>query len=156
MNIQNDVTRPLNIGSSALRSLCIQNNWFTAGTNEQYDKLFWAERHKASIAELALIVWTCSEDVPLLDIQTDLVRARVERDQQLMDWKLLVAEKIRRSFDTKLLCDPNDVDLYIEVNTPHIIEAVRRGNSDWDDDLDIIQSQVLPCHRGPRDLAYEE
>lgn len=28
-----------------LRNLCIKNNWFTCGTNEQYEKLFYANEY---------------------------------------------------------------------------------------------------------------
>lgn len=43
-----------------LRSLCIKNGWFTCGSNRQYEKLFYANEHGASIAEIATIIWLCS------------------------------------------------------------------------------------------------
>lgn len=43
-----------------LRSLCIKNNWFTEGTNKQYEKLFYANEHGCSIEEIATIIWLCS------------------------------------------------------------------------------------------------
>lgn len=45
-----------------LRSLCIHKNWFTCGTNEQYDKLFYANEMKCPIEEIATIIWLCSEE----------------------------------------------------------------------------------------------
>lgn len=49
------------ITNEALRSLCINNDWFTCGTNSQYDKLFYANEHFCPIEELATIIWLCSD-----------------------------------------------------------------------------------------------
>ena len=46
-----------------LRRICIENKWFTAGTIEQYDKLFEANRMGLSIEHLATIIWVCSDGV---------------------------------------------------------------------------------------------
>lgn len=45
-----------------LRSLCIRKNWFTCGTNRQYEKLFYANEHGCPIEEIATIIWLCSDD----------------------------------------------------------------------------------------------
>ncbi len=45
-----------------LRQLCIKNNWFTCGSCEQYEKMFYANEHGATIVELAAIIWVCSSD----------------------------------------------------------------------------------------------
>lgn len=47
--------------SDDLRLLCIKNNWFTCGSCEQYDKLFYANSHGATIEEIAAIIWVCSD-----------------------------------------------------------------------------------------------
>lgn len=44
-----------------LRALCIEHGWFTCGTNEQYDKLFYANTHGFSMEEIATIIWICSD-----------------------------------------------------------------------------------------------
>lgn len=44
-----------------LRSLCIRKDYFTCGTNEQYEKLFYANRHGCPIEEIATIIWLCSD-----------------------------------------------------------------------------------------------
>lgn len=44
-----------------LRSLCIRKNWFTCGTNEQYQKLFYANENGCSLEEIATIIWLCSD-----------------------------------------------------------------------------------------------
>lgn len=51
-----------------LRKLCIENDWFTCGTNEQYEKLFTAYYENAPIEEIATIIWVCSEDCFRRDI----------------------------------------------------------------------------------------
>lgn len=45
-----------------LRSLCIQNDWFTCGTISQYDKLFYANENGYPIEEIATIIWLCSDE----------------------------------------------------------------------------------------------
>lgn len=44
-----------------LRALCIEHGWFTCGTNEQYDKLFYANANGFSMEEIATIIWICSD-----------------------------------------------------------------------------------------------
>ena len=45
-----------------LRSLCIKNDWFTCGTCRQYEKLFQANEERASLDEIATIIWICSDE----------------------------------------------------------------------------------------------
>lgn len=44
-----------------LRELCIKHNWFTCGSCEQYDKMFYANENGYSLEEIATIIWLCSE-----------------------------------------------------------------------------------------------
>lgn len=61
----------------ALRQLCIKNNWFTCGSNEQYEKLFYANENGCPIKELATIIWLCSdEEVRRIDVLAVLKEAR--------------------------------------------------------------------------------
>lgn len=50
------------ISNENLRNLCIKNNWFTAGSNEQYAKLFYANDMGCSLEELVTIIWLCSDE----------------------------------------------------------------------------------------------
>lgn len=50
------------MSNHALRKLCIENNWFTFGDNDQYNKLFKLNKQGASVEELALVIWLCSDD----------------------------------------------------------------------------------------------
>ena len=103
-----------------LRSLCIKNNWFTEGSNEQYEKLFYANENGCPIEQIATIIWVCSDsDVWCRrDILDELKNARVNF------WKLMFGVKdetqIYKVYDvfgtiheasfiqlTDLLCDPD-------------------------------------------------
>lgn len=59
-----------------LRQLCIDNDWFTCGTVEQYDKLFYANENGCPIEEIATIIWLCSDEdcrrLDVLDILTEI------------------------------------------------------------------------------------
>lgn len=50
------------ITTTELWCLCNEKNWFTGGTNEQYDKLFDLNREGASLDDLALVIWICTPD----------------------------------------------------------------------------------------------
>ena len=58
-----------------LRQLCIAHDWFTCGTIEQYEKLFYANENGCPIEEIATIIWLCSDEncrrVDVLDILTE-------------------------------------------------------------------------------------
>ena len=53
-----------------LRELCIKNDWFNAGSNSQYDKMFAlaedlvknATDRTTAIHRLADIIWVCTDD----------------------------------------------------------------------------------------------
>lgn len=53
--------RILTIGSEDLRQLCIRHQWFTDGSNSQYEKLFYALSMKAPFEEIVTIIWVCSD-----------------------------------------------------------------------------------------------
>lgn len=61
-----------------LRAICVKNDWFNAGTNSQYDKLFDMNRAGEPIETLALIIWTCTDG-------TESVREIAERLNELFD-----------------------------------------------------------------------
>lgn len=45
-----------------LRGLCIEKDWFTGGTCEQYERMFQALEDGASVEDLATMIWMCSTD----------------------------------------------------------------------------------------------
>ena len=60
-----------------LRELCIKNEWFTCGTNAQYDKLFQENKNESPIEEIALIIWLCSDEhFTRGEIISELLKAR--------------------------------------------------------------------------------
>ncbi len=63
-----------------LRNLCIRNNWFTCGSNRQYDKLFEmnADPGGYSDFDIELAIWVCSDNVIHDDIWAGLRRANDE------------------------------------------------------------------------------
>lgn len=61
-----------------LRELCIAHNWFTGGTVEQYNKLFYANEHGYPIEEIATIIWLCTDDYSRRDILSILTDERRE------------------------------------------------------------------------------
>lgn len=68
--------------SEELRSLCIKNNWFTCGTNRQYEKLFYANENGCPIEEIATIIWLCSnEEHCRKDILDELQKAKTNYKQ---------------------------------------------------------------------------
>ena len=64
-----------------LRQLCIDNDWFTCGTCEQYEKLFYANENGCPIEEIATIIWLCSDEncrrLDVLDILVDIHKLHV-------------------------------------------------------------------------------
>lgn len=67
-----------------LRSLCIKNNWFTCGSNRQYEKLFYANEMGCPIEEIATIIWLCSdEDYRRTDVLDELKKAQTEYENNL-------------------------------------------------------------------------
>lgn len=68
-----------------LRSLCIAHNWFTGGTNEQYEKMFYANENGFLLSDVAIIIWVCSDDWSyhdILSILTDERRAFLHMTHQ--------------------------------------------------------------------------
>lgn len=82
------------ISNYTLRNLCIKNNWFTAGDNEQYDKLFQLNEMEATIERIATAIWMCSdaEKWCIRDIIVELndagfsERQSRSEEEHLRDW----------------------------------------------------------------------
>lgn len=53
-------------------NLCIENDWFTCGSVNQYEKMLDFAEGGGSIHEVALIIWVCSQDVVIDDIECQL------------------------------------------------------------------------------------
>ena len=49
------------IPTSKLQGFCIRHNYFTAGDNEQYEKLFDLFEKNEPMHDIALVIWVCSE-----------------------------------------------------------------------------------------------
>ncbi len=46
---------------TSLRNFCIKENYFTCGTNEQYDKLFNLALETPAPRDLAIMIYICSD-----------------------------------------------------------------------------------------------
>ena len=79
-----------------LRSLCIRKDWFTCGTTEQYDKLFYANENGGTLKEIATIIWVCSNDVSPREILEELTAVK---DEYLIDIEFEKAERGVFPFD---------------------------------------------------------
>ena len=66
------------IPTEELRELCIKNDWFTCGSNAQYEKMFYANENRASLDEIVTIIWLCSDNVRRIDIRDEILNARHE------------------------------------------------------------------------------
>ncbi len=75
--------------ATEIRSLCIKKDWFTNGTNTQYERLFDRVCDGADIDEIATIIWVCSENVTKEEIIKELLPTRNERVEMVRAMELL-------------------------------------------------------------------
>ncbi len=81
-------------------ALCNSKRWFTAGTNEQYDKLRVLCNSGVSAHDLALAIWLCTSGVSLGDIERILMDY-VKRNgnvQRTFYQKVLVDDSLKGKF----------------------------------------------------------
>ena len=77
-----------------LRSLCIRKNWFTCGSNSQYDKLFYANVTGCPIEEIATIIWLCSdEDCRRSDVLEELKAVHEEYLESIAEQQIADGER---------------------------------------------------------------
>ena len=89
-------TREGRIDNDELRNLCIKHEWFTCGTNSQYEKLFEMNEQGASIEHIATVIWTCRHTDVQDNNRRDLIfalheagfteRQTVSEAEHLNDW----------------------------------------------------------------------
>lgn len=51
----------MRLTTSQIREICIRENWFTHGDNEQYSRMFDMVSSDAPIHDIAMVIWTCSD-----------------------------------------------------------------------------------------------
>ena len=72
---------------SGLRYFCIDNDYFTAGDNEQYSKMFEVAKEavksglKTDIEKVAAIIWVCSETDDSIDIIGSKIAEWLSKEQ---------------------------------------------------------------------------
>jgi len=52
--------------------LCNEKKYFTHGDNSQYDRMFNMLSEGKPLHDIALVIWICSENVSLDDVETQL------------------------------------------------------------------------------------
>ena len=73
------------IPNDKLRELCIKNNWFTCGSNDQYNKLFEGNINGFTPMEIATVIWMCSDGTQnRVAILAELKQARAEWTQAML------------------------------------------------------------------------
>lgn len=50
-----------NVPMYEIRNLCVAYDWFCGGTNEQYKRMFELAADGASVCDVALVIWLCSD-----------------------------------------------------------------------------------------------
>lgn len=68
-----------------LRELCIKNNWFTCGSNKQYERLFYANSNNFTLDQISIIIWICSMTDNRREITEELIRAQKNYERDLAD-----------------------------------------------------------------------
>ena len=69
--------------TSQVRSYCIQNNLFTAGSNNQYNKMFTMVADGKPLKDIALVIWTCSSTTKSIEnIEEDLKALSYEEEKE--------------------------------------------------------------------------
>lgn len=89
-------TREGRIDNDKLRSLCIDHDWFTCGSNRQYEKLFEMNEQGAGIEQIATVIWLCSDEDILENCRRDIIfalheagfteRQEISEAEHLTDW----------------------------------------------------------------------
>lgn len=91
-----------------LRALCIRENWFHSGTNEQYEKLFQLNETGAPVETLAVLIWTCTDGAELDEITVKLHQAttwpihldHLDNNLQAAGWGAKERKIIREALET--------------------------------------------------------
>ena len=62
----------MGIAQNKIYKACNKFQWFTGGTNEQYEKLFSKVDEGASLKDIALMIWLCTPDTSEKEILENL------------------------------------------------------------------------------------
>lgn len=55
-----------------IRSLCIENDWFTCGSNMQYERMFEMAENGCTLHDLAMVIYTCSDNAEVDEIEREI------------------------------------------------------------------------------------
>ena len=98
--------------TAEVRNLCIKNDWFTNGSNSQYERMIEKVREGADVDEIATIIWVCSENVTKEEIIKELLPTRNERVEMIRAMELIArAVNDESVFMLWLTCGVADGDI---------------------------------------------
>ena len=125
------------IPNDKLRELCIKNNWFTCGSNSQYEKLFQANKDRFTADQIATIIRVCSDNTDRNAILATLKAARAAWTRSLVAIK-------EKSSDAK----PGYMTAIEEAETMNDLLDIRKQFSDdeslsYDDFVDCFNAFKL-------------
>ncbi|MCQ2416360.1 MAG: hypothetical protein MJ071_00945 [Oscillospiraceae bacterium] len=111
-----------------VRSLCIRNDWFTAGSNRQYEKMFGRVAEHADIDEVATLIWICSVDVEKAEIANQLMRrANLEQNEATVSKERI---EVVRAMET-IARTVNNENIFMEWLTYGVADGdIREGTED--------------------------
>ncbi len=54
--------------------MCNEKQYFTAGSNKQYDRMFDMVNANEDWHKIAFVIWFCSSDVTLREVEDEIIR----------------------------------------------------------------------------------
>lgn len=127
-------------GPDELYALCNRNNWFTCGTNKQYQKLFEANEELKPLEIIATIIYICSDDSETYD-------SILETLNEIKNG----CKKRFRAVDIEWDIDEDDDSvLPTEVDISEDIVDVDEEDDYLDSISDYLSDKFGYCHKGFR------
>ncbi|WP_409969639.1 hypothetical protein RFF05_06935 [Bengtsoniella intestinalis] len=97
------------ISNYELMNLCIKNQWFTAGTTTQYDKMFTVAEDGADLDCIVMLIWLCSEEPWTTATIKSTIEAFIASKEPTMTFQAYILEKM--AVDGEFDCIIGDVDM---------------------------------------------
>lgn len=90
-------SRPYEL-KEGIYNLCNRKQYFTGGTNSQYDKLFYmADKPEFSCRDLAVLIWGCSTYADLAEVQKEI--EAIHNDIENFERSIREQELLEREYE---------------------------------------------------------
>lgn len=120
------------ISSERLTSLCIKNQWFTHGDNEQYSKLFYAAEHGAPLEEIVTIIWLCSDAEKWTRAAIrDILKPEINPDIEPKVWCVDRGNAFNGMIDSKVFADYEPAKEYYDALGADTYRKIYRTFDIW-------------------------